>query len=375
MLIVFFGLLFASAVISASDRDIGSFPFSCMDQSNRPVDWFAAYKLPHLKTSPHPHVANGTGFLYTDVNNKQWQLSSVGLELSNQALAYTLQQFYDRANDPTVFHLMYNDEHPLDGPWSETLGHTKGVLFFNQLQGIWLVHSVPKFPQNTSYAWPSNAYYYGQSMLCITFSYSQLGDIATQLYYNTPFIYSSALPTSIAQAIPTLAQVIAGRYQSTAPYNRQVTLKSLGGQSFVSFAKAGGFQRDLYYDFVAPSLLASFNTETWQHGGGNLMSWCYTTHPYQVHNIESISLPFGINFSNYDDHSKFAVSSWTQNEVPNPWVCIGDINRQQHQMFRGGGTVCIQDRQIWTIYNSAVAATWPCTGSPSDDVEESNSVW
>lgn len=56
--------------------------------------------MPHLKTSPHPHIANGTGFLYMDVNNKQWQLSPVGLEQSNQAVAYTLQQFYDRSKDP-----------------------------------------------------------------------------------------------------------------------------------------------------------------------------------------------------------------------------------------------------------------------------------
>jgi len=51
-------------------------------------------------------------------------------------------------------------------------------------------------------------------------------------------------------------------------------------------------------------------------------------------------------------------------------VCIGDINRQEHQMVHGGGTMCILDPQIWTAYKNMISATWPC----NNVVEESNSV-
>lgn len=51
---------------------------------------------------------------------------------------------------------------------------------------------------------------------------------------------------------------------------------------------------------------------------------CY----FQVFNVKEISLPFDIEFSNYHDHSKFAVSTDVNGGKNDAWVCIGDINRQ-----------------------------------------------
>lgn len=98
---------------SCTNAQPNSSPFSCRDEQNNPVDWyvrttqnaftlfrFIGYKLPHLPSSPWPTVANGSGYLYMDVNNKQWRLSNVSLADQNHALAYTMQQFYDQQNDP-----------------------------------------------------------------------------------------------------------------------------------------------------------------------------------------------------------------------------------------------------------------------------------
>lgn len=88
---------------------------------------------------------------------------------------------------------------------------------------------------------------------------------------------------------------------------------------------------DLYFDVVAPSLHTALNVETWQHGASsNLGSWCGqgSATDYAVYDINYLNLPYGINFSNYDDHSKFAVATWPVNQPSNPWVCIGDTNRQ-----------------------------------------------
>lgn len=76
--------------------------------------------------------------------------------------------------------LMYNDEFP-NGTSSETAAHAKGVVAFDATSGFWLVHSVPRFPpapgppsaSATNYSFPVTGLRYGQTMLCISLSFSQ----------------------------------------------------------------------------------------------------------------------------------------------------------------------------------------------------------
>lgn len=44
----------------------------------------------------------------------------------------------------------------------------------------------------------------------------------------------------------------------------------------------------------------------------------------QVFNVEEISLPDAVTFEETKDHSKWAIAFSSSQ----PWVCIGDINRQ-----------------------------------------------
>lgn len=78
---------------------------------------------------------------------------------------------------------------------------------------------------------------------------------------------------------------------------------------------------DIYFDFVAPTLNQALYTETWQDGGGDLPSNCSDSFP--VYNIKYVNLTSTINFSDGDDHSKWAVSPYG-----GQYVCIGDVNRQ-----------------------------------------------
>ena len=97
---------------------------------------------------------------------------------------------------------------------------------------------------------------------------------------------------------------------------------SSAGVSLLHFGKSKNFGMDLYYSLVAPSLKTNLLTETWQHGSSKIGPSC---DGFTVEDITQISVQTDaqtFEFSNYADHSKFAVS-----KSGSYYVCIGDINR------------------------------------------------
>ena len=55
------------------------------------------------------------------------------------------------------------------------------------------------------------------------------------------------------------------------------------------------------------------------------------------------------------------------------WVCVGDINRNEAEEKRGGGTVCLQDATVWKAYRTAALEGEMCGGGTSGcdvDVED-----
>lgn len=79
-----------------------------------------------------------------------------------------------------------------------------------------------------------------------------------------------------------------------------------------------------------------------------------TISPFRVYNVENINLPSGSQFKTMEDHSKWAVGQ-TDN-----WICVGDINRAEHQERRGGGTVCQYSKFVASSYRSLVSSLYPC---------------
>lgn len=86
-------------------------------------------------------------------------------------------------------------------------------------------------------------------------------------------------------------------------------------------------------------------------------------HLSSVLNVEEISFdqradPF--TFKSQRDHSKWAVSDDDSTSSVN-WICVGDINRAEHQKERGGGTVCLNSTKIAGSYKKLIKLTEPCT--------------
>lgn len=77
--------------------------------------------------------------------------------------------------------VVYNDA-PTNGPTTFSKGHSKGMVVANNSSGLWLVHSVPKFPQlpyqnNNSYTYPKTGLKFGQSFLCMSMTADELDKV------------------------------------------------------------------------------------------------------------------------------------------------------------------------------------------------------
>ncbi|XP_017353250.2 deoxyribonuclease-2-alpha, partial [Cebus imitator] len=229
-----------------------------------------------------------------------------------------------------------------------------GVLLLDHDGGFWLVHSVPQFPPPDAYSWPQSAHTYGQTLLCVSFPFSQFSKIGKQLTYTYPMVYSYQLEGVFAQEFPDLENVINGHHIGQEPWNSSITLTSRAGAVFQSFAKFCKFGDDLYSGWLAAALGTNLQVQFWQKGTGILPSNCSGT--WQVLNVNQIAFPgpASPSFSSTEDHSKWCVSPL------GPWTCVGDMNRNQGEEQRGGGTLCAQLPALWKAFQPLVKKWQPC---------------
>jgi len=366
-------LFLAIAVVPFVNGDL-----TCRDENGDPVDWFIMYKMPRLKHHPEPLVRKGIGYFYMDANRPEFVLSTKNLTHKNHALFYTLAPVYDSASDSTMGqkqtivdsdlgYVFYNDQTP-DGKWSEKYGHTKGSLALDQKSGWWLVHSLPHFPNELAYGYGihHNAYFFGQTFLCLslpTVAFSTVGD---HLLYTYPWAYDFRIPAWLSSQFPSLAATTEGKHVKKKPFFHLGHLQTLAGVDFKLFGKTGKWGKDLYHDLVAPKLGFPLLVETWRRDTKVVLpSNC--SKPYDVNN--AAYLDFGTKdskFSYDEDHAKWAITKpsadFTGNtlRVGDQWICIGGINRESTQFRRGGGTVCSMSPQIWSEFNRIISDTEPC---------------
>nr|XP_022912812.1 plancitoxin-1 [Onthophagus taurus] len=328
----------------------------CVDHDNQPIDWFFLYKIPHIKKNKENKLINGgVAYVYiTSTSTNTWKLSNYPITSFRSIVGQTLQPLYD-GNITNTLYILYNDQPPGTNPNSNR-GHTKGVVLGNKEGGLWLIHSVPRFPPpNPIYSYPQTGTIYGQSFLCISLNSKGLNEIGTQLLYNEPHIYAKNIPSDYLMTYPLLNDVINNVPIANPPWYNLKNITSIDGTVFTSFAKTRNFGKELYEDWVAPTLLSNLWVESWLLGPGKINSTC--TRTFSVFNIKSINITSAnVVFDSALDHSKWAITS---NDQYN-WICVGDINRENSQSKRGGGTVCLLNKLIATSYKSTVNSTQPC---------------
>ncbi|XP_041033347.1 deoxyribonuclease-2-alpha-like [Carcharodon carcharias] len=329
---------------------------SCYNDDGQPVDWFIIYKLPKIVSG------SGLTYMYMDPSKSGWTAGKYPISDTKGAVGGTLQQLYKGAKSQSdnVAYVLYNDQ---SGNLSNSrVGHTKGVVLLDQKQGFWLVHSTPHFPPraNKKYWWPESGLKNGQSFLCVTYQFSRFKDIGTQLLYNNPHVYDHSLPPPFDKDLVNLTKAATGELLESPPWSREIILPSAAGKRFISFAKYSKFGDDLYSGWVADFFHSDLLVETWQNSAHTLPSNC--SRSYAVYNVKTITFPTDISFSCHVDHSKWCV---TRPGGDVKWTCIGDINRDEAQEHRGGGTVCTDDPVVWHSFLSLVSScqSCPCCGS------------
>jgi len=318
----------------------------CVSESGSSVDWWFIYKQP-----------NGLSYAYLDSSSRSSSLTIASSTLSEAsgALQDTLSQVY--SGSKSLAYAAWNDEPPKGATNDDA--HAKGVLASNGKTGFWLLHSVPAFPDLSlsKYDWNASTIY-GQSMLCISLSATQVDNIAELLQYADLGIYDKNMPSSIASDVPEFSKLVSG---TTTDGAGTKVFKSVGGQEFTAFSKSESWGKNLYEELVSPTLKQSFMWETWRRSPA-LPTFCKgSDYEYDEININEIDFTAGggAKYSYTKDHSKWGISE----KASEPWVCIGDINRMSSQKARGGGTICFNHKTLYTALANVVSAHDDCSSS------------
>uniref|UniRef100_A0A8C8FFQ7 Deoxyribonuclease-2-alpha n=1 Tax=Oncorhynchus tshawytscha TaxID=74940 RepID=A0A8C8FFQ7_ONCTS len=306
----------------------GTSPISCYNDQGEAVDWFYLYKLPHVdREIPN----DGQSYLLMDKGSEGWTDGKVLVNDSTGALGRTVGRLYEQGKNEDIAYILYNDQRPPEegerGFGQDNINLS--VVLLDKTQGYWLVHSTPHFPpvkEIGQYFYPGSGVQNGQNFICVTYPLERFQAIGQMAYSNLPHTQPAS--------------------------NRSVSLTSLGGTKFISFAKGRSFNNDLYHSWVAPTLQSDLLVQFWIRSTGILPSDCSLG--WKVLDIQLISPGGRITFKASNDHSKWAVST-TGGGVDRAagWVCVGDINRNEAEEKRGGGTVCLQDATVWKAYRTA----------------------
>uniref|UniRef100_A0A1I7TA26 Deoxyribonuclease II n=1 Tax=Caenorhabditis tropicalis TaxID=1561998 RepID=A0A1I7TA26_9PELO len=298
----------------------------------------------------------GKEFVYIDPEVSDW-IRGNDINDENVAVGATISQIYS-ADKSSNFMFMYSDDDPIKAADSYR-GHAKGVSLFDSTTGFWLIHSVPNFPPLKAYSYPNTAEKYGQSFFCSSMEVQYLTQLAEHWKYIQATPYLINISEKFKTRFPTLKNVEAKQSlpRSATQFWISNLIKTVQGTNLMAYAKHKKFDGDIWNDLVSKQNKVTLAVESWLNGSGDdLHTTC--TDSSQTHDVMEMRVT-GLNFSSSKDHSKWGVSG----SQTNPIVCFGDMNRQKSQLKRGGGALCIQNRNLWQIYHSSVVKVEPCEAS------------
>jgi len=143
-------------------------------------------------------------------------------------------------------YMVYNDQPPYRDDIGYN-GHSKGVILSKKNGGLWLVHSVPKFPLVGQDFYPTNGLVNAQMFLCLSLPTRDLDNVANIFMFTRPIVSNSTVPESLAALLPSWTAFLAiKRYSSKGPVNKMFNLNA-GQLNFQIYAKSPKFEKGIVY--------------------------------------------------------------------------------------------------------------------------------
>ncbi|XP_060648764.1 plancitoxin-1 [Drosophila nasuta] len=321
-------LLFLIAIVVNVSADL-----SCKDEDNNDVDWWFMYLQDDEKY-----------FYVTSENYNKWQMSNETL-MSNRSLLFRgLNLEYLAA------YATYNDVFT-NGTTFDWGGASRGLIAASATvhSGIWIIHSMPlNGTLNQTY---------GEHYLCLTLDKKGVEKAAELLVLSEPHFNLTLQSNNLVDIFPLLHNAIGPNTFPTGDLELDVELSTLKGRKFRFFGKHPSIYKELYADIVAPALGVNLFVRTDRNSCSACQNLPNKCNDNKIYNIKEVVGPQGRSISALADRSKWAVS---QKNSGGDWICIGDLNRHQSHLSRGGGAICLEDSVVSERYRELISTYEEC---------------
>lgn len=306
---------------------------SCKDESGQDIPTWSILKLPQ-----------GTDYYYYDTNTG-FSFSPHSLnDTTEGALAHTIAQLWGQ----TTEYVLYNDEPPNQTTYNFSVAHSKAVWMWDTESAILITHSIPKFPRGPQEtpkyeALLSNAHEYGQALSCLPISLSALPMAFKLIQETIPDIYEQSCETCYHLNVTSNIDE-----NSTKNPCDIYTIDD----KYQQFMKPDNLELDIYASCISPYYKSDIKVESWVHGTVD-GPYCPPKYEYETLDIKSLKFPEAQTFTEYSDHSKWAI-------LNSPTICFGDLNRVTSQYVRAGTVYCWEDETLWGTLNKLIQTTDYC---------------
>ena len=324
----------------------------CRNPSGTEVDWYVIFFMPQTASSD-----NKIHYGYFD--NTQKSLNYYLYEESTFPPTRITSYVTSNPSATDFNYFFWNDDLTTKDGSSKSASseraHAKGSLVYDKNNGVFLLHSLPRFPTRTSdneilTELPSNGGVYGQHFLCITVSKTTAEKIAELLNYINISNNASVKKDNVnSSANKWITALINNKYDSSYPKELQTTIKSKNGVDF-NFISKSYLNKITPYDTTVRSIYSDdFYVRTWTKPS-LAPAIC---EEYSLFNVENVQ--FGeYGYAKGKEHSKWAISVFKY------ITCFGDLNHCESQANRGGNIVCFENEKLHNIMKNAVNGIDSC---------------
>jgi deoxyribonuclease-2 len=313
---------------------------SCLSPDGKSVDWYFIFLM----------NKDYNKFVYMDNTMKDSKIYDLTKEdFPPLKLALSL-------NSGENNYIVWNDE-PISTPEKSfsKIAHSKGILSYNSDNGVYLVHSLPKFPSMTeskksdtfNNEFPNNEGSYAQTFMCATYDHKNLIKIAEALRDIRIGVQSINHSNSYNKDLDRLLKDFDNiNNVKDAEINVQ-SITTLAGSEMNFFTKPKSVLELPWDNHIPAFYKEDFYVGTWTRPQ-LLPPVCKK---YKTLNIIKYSVK-DMTYNNTQDHSKWGHSKKV--------FCVGDLNRTSSQLNRSGSVTCLKSALVSGIVEKFAEETDSC---------------